>query len=267
MKTADIMELLRTRHAGDVYYEEPVIKQGELRMDAWAMIKSWAHPRVIGYEVKLTRADFLSDHKMQRYLPYCNEMYLICPRGIVDPSEVNESTGLIFVASTGNKLITRKKAPWRDVQIPEQFYRALLFGKASSDVQRMTAREQEVMRRIGQLGDLEAYVQGRKELSSLGYDVGKKICKDYRAMLYDKDQVKYGTEKLERERSAWDQMSRKLRQVFGYRFDMLIRDGEQEYAAELMREKLEALEHPEKQILGTIERFSKELEELKRSLS
>lgn len=267
MKTADIMELLRTRHAGDVYYEESVIKQGELRMDAWAMIKSWAHPRVIGYEVKLTRADFLSDHKMQRYLPYCNEMYLVCPRGIVDPSEVNESTGLIFVASTGNKLITRKKAPWRDVQIPEQFYRALLFGKASSDVQRMTAREQEVMRRIGQLGDLEAYVDGRKELSELGGTVAHKIASDYRTMLYDKDRVKYGMEKLEAERSAWDQISRKLRTIFGYRFDMLIRDGEQEFAESMMREKLEALEHPEKQVVGRIGSFIKELEELKRSLS
>lgn len=254
------MELLRTRHVGDVYYEEPVIKQGALRMDAWAMIKSWAHPRVIGYEVKQSRSDFLKDHKMQDYLPYCNEMYLVCPHGIVDPNEVNESFGLIFVASTGTKLITRKKAPWRDVQIPEQFYRSLLFSKASNDLMSMTAREQEVMRRLDQLRDLEAYAEGRKSLAELGGIVSSRIARDYKTMLYDKDRVDEGMKKLELERTAWDRTSRELRTIFGYRFDWLLRDGYQEYAAERMREQLDELDHPERPLLKNIEEFVRSLE-------
>lgn len=263
MNTGNIMELLRARHAEDVYFEEPVIKYGKLRMDAWAMKKSWSHPRVIGYEVKLTRADFLQDHKMQEYLPYCNEMYLVCPRGIVDPREVNESFGLILVASTGTKLITRKKAPWRDIQIPEQFYRALLFGKASNDQMNMTESELQVMRRLGQLNDLEAYAGGQKALAELGGVIGRKIASDYMAMLRDKDLIESQRKELLLERQTWGETAVRLRKIFGYRFDRLIRLGDSEMAADLFSDKLRELDHPEKPVMDKIETLLKDLKAFK----
>lgn len=263
MKTSNIMDLLRARHSDDVYFEEPVIKYGKLRMDAWAMKKSWVNPRVIGYEVKLSRADFLQDHKMQDYLPYCNEMYLICPRGIVDPREVNESFGLILVSTSGTKLITRKKAPWRDVQIPEQFYRALLFGKVSNDRQSMTHREQQIMRRLGQLRDLEAYADGQKTLAELGATVGSKIASDYRAMLKDQDLIEEQRKKLLSERQTWAETAVKLRKIFGYRYDRIISIGDSDLAADMFSDRLRELNHPEKPVLWKIEELMKSLETFK----
>ena len=59
----DIMVLLETRHGGDVFV--PECKAGATqgagytpRLDAWVMFKSRSRPRVIGYEVKVSRSDF-----------------------------------------------------------------------------------------------------------------------------------------------------------------------------------------------------------------
>lgn len=62
-----IVALLAARHVNDVFIPEckdgPTQSGSHLRMDAWAMNKSWAHPCAIGYEVKVTRADFIGDNK------------------------------------------------------------------------------------------------------------------------------------------------------------------------------------------------------------
>lgn len=51
----------------------------------------------IGYEIKVTRADFLGDKKWQEYLKYCRKFYFIAPTGIIKPSELPPEIGLIEV--------------------------------------------------------------------------------------------------------------------------------------------------------------------------
>lgn len=53
--------------------------------------------KIKGYEVKLTRADFLADKKWERYLPYCNYFSFVAPRGIIKKEELPEKIGLIEV--------------------------------------------------------------------------------------------------------------------------------------------------------------------------
>ncbi len=133
-KAGEILELLRCRHSRDIFVCEckngPSQCKSHLRMDAWAMKPSWANPCATVYEIKVARSDFLRDDKWRAYLPYCNQFYFVCPAKLIKPEELPGEAGLICVASTGTKLYTKKKAPYRAAEIPEELYRYLLFARA-----------------------------------------------------------------------------------------------------------------------------------------
>lgn len=134
--TADaVIRLLAEKHADDVFVAE--CKDGptqsvreHLKMDAWVMPRSWASPACTGYEVKVARSDFLRDEKWHKYLPLCHRFYFVCPTDLIQPEEVPESAGLLWVSKTGTKLYTKRKAPHRDVDIPESLFRYVLMCRA-----------------------------------------------------------------------------------------------------------------------------------------
>ncbi len=135
-----INKLLQNRHAQDVYVSQ--CKTGAswssrffksqhqlLILDGWAMKKKWTKPLVIGYEIKVSRSDFMGDDKWQGYLPYCNELYFVSPPGVIMPTELPAEVGLIYISKTGTKLFEKKKAVYRDVQIPESIFRYILMAR------------------------------------------------------------------------------------------------------------------------------------------
>ncbi len=103
---------------------------GYLRLDGWAMKKSWASPMVSGYEIKVSRGDFLADTKYLEYAEYCNALYLVAPKGIIEPEELPEGVGYYQVASTGTRLYCKRKAVPRTDPIPEEIYRYILMARA-----------------------------------------------------------------------------------------------------------------------------------------
>lgn len=111
--TAKIIDdLLEKKHSGDVFVSECKMgSAGSRILDGWAMKKSWANQVYTGYEIKISRHDFLRDEKYQEYLKCCNRFYWVCPSGLIDKSEVGHNCGLIYVTKSGNRLITKKKAP------------------------------------------------------------------------------------------------------------------------------------------------------------
>ena len=131
----DIVRLLAARHSEDVFV--PECKTGASwtavkcpRLDAWAMKRSWARPATYGYEIKIARGDFLQDDKWPDYLGYCHYFSFVAPAGLIQPEEVPEGCGLICVSSTGTKLYTKRKAPRREVQVPDTLYRYVLMSRA-----------------------------------------------------------------------------------------------------------------------------------------
>lgn len=50
-----------------------------------------------GYEIKVSRADFLADKKWQEYLKYCSKFYFVAPTGIIKPNELPPEIGLIEI--------------------------------------------------------------------------------------------------------------------------------------------------------------------------
>lgn len=132
----EIVRLLHEKHANDVAYSEVkngpthAAGKGELRkLDFWAMVPTWSPPTAIGYEIKVSRGDFLRDEKWQSYLPYCNRFYFVSPAGVIKADEVPEEAGLIWCTTNATGLLTKKKAPHRDVRIPDPFWRYLFMSK------------------------------------------------------------------------------------------------------------------------------------------
>lgn len=117
-----LTDLLAEKHSDDIFVRQ--CKTGGIYskvgiLDAWVLKKTWSPKTTIGYEIKVSRSDFMSDEKWPQYLPYCNQFYFVCPAGTIDKRELPNDCGLISLTRTGTKFITKKKAPHRNITIPE----------------------------------------------------------------------------------------------------------------------------------------------------
>lgn len=130
MTARTILDLLATRHSKDLFIPEckdgPTQTASHLRLDAWAMRRSWAHPTTYGYEIKVSRGDWLHDEKWTAYLPLCRQFYLACAPGVIDKAEVPPGVGLLEASAKGNRLWMRRRAVERDVPLDEALVRYIL---------------------------------------------------------------------------------------------------------------------------------------------
>lgn len=170
----ELVDLLASRHSKDVFIPEckdgPTHSKRHVRMDAWAMNKSWAHPVVSAYEVKVSRADFLKDNKWPAYLPLCNQFYFVAPGGLIDLSELPAEAGLLTCAGKGSgaRLLTKKKAPHRDVVIPEEVYRYILMC-------RVTTTPESQLDQPDRVALWRRWLKDKSENQKLGWQVAKRI--------------------------------------------------------------------------------------------
>lgn len=122
LTSRQVVDALATKHRKDVFV--PECKTGStwtgspVRLDAWAMKRSWTQWTTWGYEVKVDRSDFLRDEKWPEYLDYCHQFSFVCPWGLIKETEVPEGCGLLWATSGGQRLITKVKAPRREIDVP-----------------------------------------------------------------------------------------------------------------------------------------------------
>lgn len=132
-----LLRLLAARHSEDIFVPEckngaSYVAKGQMvKMDAWAMKRSWSNPHTYGYEIKVSRADFLKDDKWHRYLELCDHFAFVCPPGVIEKEEVPAEAGLIVSTVNGTKLLTKKKPPRREVELPEDLFRYVLMCRSS----------------------------------------------------------------------------------------------------------------------------------------
>ena len=122
-----LLDLLAVKHGKDVFVPEckdgPTWGGEHLRLDAWAMARSWTRPLTWGYEIKITRRDFMQDKKWQSYLGFCSEFYFVTTANVIKPEELPAEAGLMVASKNLTRLYTKKKAQRRQVEVPEEFYR------------------------------------------------------------------------------------------------------------------------------------------------
>lgn len=168
--TASILALLQNRHSDDVFVAEckdgPTHGGSHRRLDGWAMKRSWVNPCVIGYEIKVSRANFLSDEKWQDYLPMCNQLYFVCPWGLIQPPEVPAEVGLLWASKTGTRLYSKAKAAHREVKIPETVWRYILMCRSKITRENQVGSKREFW---------ESWLVQKKIDDRFGYSVGKAL--------------------------------------------------------------------------------------------
>jgi hypothetical protein len=84
---------------------------GSPRPDVYALDKSFAHPRAITYECKVSVADFRADvtaGKWQSYLGFSSGVYFAAPAGMLRKEDVPKGCGLIVRGDEG----------WRTLRAP-----------------------------------------------------------------------------------------------------------------------------------------------------
>lgn len=117
-----VLSALTNKHSDDLAVAE--CKDGKswdrkmARLDLWVMPRSYSPLRFIGYEIKVSRQDFLRDTKWQAYLPMCNELYFATPWKLVQPEEMPEGVGLVWITKKGSRVICKRKAAHRDIEPP-----------------------------------------------------------------------------------------------------------------------------------------------------
>jgi hypothetical protein len=87
------------------------------------------------YECKVSRSDFLSDIKSEKYkgyLEYCNKFYFATLPGIVKIEEIPKGIGLMTRDESKGWIIS-KNAKKNDIEIPRDILLSLLFKKLSQD--------------------------------------------------------------------------------------------------------------------------------------
>ncbi len=169
-----ITDLLAYKHAEDVFV--PQCKTGStaydqvMIFDAWAMKKAWAHPLITGYEIKTDRSDFDNDEKWMGYLPYCNKFYFVCPSKMIQPEELPDSVGLMWVATTGTRLYIKKKAPHRDIENPHDLMKYVLMCRV--EIVRSTMYHGN---RSEEVEYWKQWLEKEDEKKSVGHKVSKKL--------------------------------------------------------------------------------------------
>jgi hypothetical protein len=165
MTARQIIDLLAVKHSEDCFV--PECKDGgstsrsHKRLDAWAMRKSWSNPCVTGYELKVSRSDFLGDDKWHAYLPMCNDLYFVTPAKMVQPDEVPAPAGLMW--ATENRVYLKKKPVRRDGPISENVFRYILMWRASIDG------------RGPRVENWKAWVEQKQEDMMIGHAASKSI--------------------------------------------------------------------------------------------
>lgn len=110
------------------------VRTGQLlQFDAVAIYKSWSHPQIRGYEIKISRSDFLRDIKYSKYLPYFHEFYFVVPNGMVQRQEVEENIGLMWYNPQTSTITTKRKAVWRNIEIDPQMLLYIIMNRLESD--------------------------------------------------------------------------------------------------------------------------------------
>lgn len=186
-----ILELLACRHSKDIFVPEckngpsVSVSRGQMvRMDAWTMPRSWTKPATTAYEIKVDRQDFLRDKKWPRYLDYCHQFYFACAPGVVtDPAEIPEQAGYVVTSRNGRRLYTKKKAPHRDVEIPDTLYMYLLICRSlieTQETRKAANREQEI-------AFWREWLQEKEDLQDVGWRVSKKLRQVIEKEVYKKE--------------------------------------------------------------------------------
>lgn len=156
--TADqIVALLRQKYSGDAYAFVEQVPNGtgmdkSRTCDAMAM-SLWPSNglHLYGFEVKVSRSDWLKEiqdpTKAEAFAAYCNQWWIVAPKGIVKLDELPATWGLMCPATSGNLRVAR---PVTIQSLPKPIDRKMLAGILRASLKQSPGRrELDAARKAG----------------------------------------------------------------------------------------------------------------------
>lgn len=172
----EIKEALARKHRTEFFMTEckngPTgVREGRLlQFDAVALYKSWSQPEIRGYEIKVSRGDFLRDAKYPCYLPYFHEFYFVVPKGLIKKEEIGEEgVGLMYYDPETGAITTKKRAIHRSVELDANFLMYIIMSRLDSDRAPFMLHKGEVFR---------AWLSEKERNRDLAYKVKSKLLSD-----------------------------------------------------------------------------------------
>lgn len=173
VKAHEIKYALSKKHSQDFFLTE--VKNGAtwtsrdlVIMDALAIKKSWAKPCFTGYEVKVSRNDFLNDEKWPVYKKLTHRFYFACPTGLIQPDELPDDVGLVWYNPETGSLYTKKKARFREIEISADMLYYIILSRLENTEHPFFNSREEYFRE---------WLKHKKETKELGILVGTELIK------------------------------------------------------------------------------------------
>lgn len=172
-----LLNALAARHAKDVFVPEckngPTQTGNHRRLDAWVMLKTWSPVTLIGYEIKVSRADWRRDEKIADYMGLCNLLNLVAPKGVIPVEELPDGVGLLELAGsgTGARLITKRRASRREIPVPASLLFYVLMCRTTIDAK----GEDPEQRQKWRTDSMRDWAYGKEDRMKLHYAISQKI--------------------------------------------------------------------------------------------
>lgn len=185
----EIKEALSRKHGSREFFMTEVkngpsgVVEGQLlQFDGVAIYKSWSRPCIRGYEIKISRSDFLRDAKYQCYLPYFHEFYFVVPKGLIKREELEENIGLMYYDPETGNITTKKKAVYRNIEIDADFLFYIFMYRIDSERAPFMLHKEEAFR---------AWLKGKESSQQLAYTVKSKLLRDNATLEAEVRRLKY----------------------------------------------------------------------------
>jgi len=123
----------------------PEFTYGDIRIDAIIIetSKRW----IRGFEIKVSRADFLSDKKWMEYSQFCSSLSIACPEGLIRKEEIDHPFGLLYICDSRDRFHWVKRPKnfqkrcsmswyWTYTKVLETEFRRIAFGSLGERTKR-----------------------------------------------------------------------------------------------------------------------------------
>ena len=161
-------------------------------LDALAIRKRWASPCFTGYEIKVSRSDFLRDTKFYTYEEVCNCLYIVCPKGMIDRTELPESVGLMYYDPAKKTITTKKKAIFRKIEYSPDLLLYIIYSRLDSDRYPFFDSKKAYF---------EEYVAQKRNSKDLAYSVKTRLVQENAELIRQVEALSHFREEYDRHRA------------------------------------------------------------------
>ena len=91
------------------------------KIDFLAYKVGWKTSELLGFEIKVSRSDFLRNKKWHNYKEFVNKLSFACPENLIKKSELPENIGLVYIKKDGKVKWVRRPNVINKVPNPSIF--------------------------------------------------------------------------------------------------------------------------------------------------